>query len=197
MGEQVRSERKSESSLRAPSPYGRSKSPVPRSLAAPKPSPECKSPQPMALYHKARPSGESVREDSDVTIVKEDHLTYGAGKDKPGVVETERERRDVRAAATAELNFRSQEPMSAEQLRNLQLQQQMTLQYYQPFMQGSMSLEMVKNLHVSQLAYLQGMPVDPKLLQKMQPEQQMQFMQLQRQMMLEQEKQVGYHGLDD
>lgn len=192
-GEQIRNERKSETSLRAPSPYGRSKSPVSRPSAVPKPSPERKSPPPLASYHKARSSEDSLREDPDIAIVKEDPLAYGTGKDKAGV-EKERERRD----ASAELHFRSQEPMSAEQLRNLQLQQQLTLQqYYQPFIQSGMSLEMIKNL--SQVAYMQGMPVDPKatlaaqaqLFQSMPPEQQMQLMQLHRQMMLEQEKQVG------
>ena len=148
----------------------------------------------MASYHKARSSEDTLREDPDIAIVKEDPLAYGTGKDKAGVSEKERERRD----AAVELHFRSQEPMSAEQLRNLQLQQQLTLQqYYQPFIQGGMSLEMIKNL--SQMAYMQGMPVDPKatlaaqaqLFQSMPPEQQMQLMQIHRQMMLEQDKQVS------
>ena len=109
---------------------------------------------------------------------------YGTSKDKSGV-EKERERRDTRDTA-AELTFRGQEPMSAEQLRNLQLQQQLTLQqYYQSFMQGGMSLEMIKN--INQLAYMQGMPVDPKATLAAQ---QAQLMQLHREEMLEQEKQV-------
>ena len=156
MSDQMRSERKSDTSMRTPSPYGRSKSPVSRSLAVPKTPPDRKSPQPVASYQKARGSEDSAREDSDVIIVKED-----LAKDKSRL-EKERERRDARDSA-AEQSFRSQEPMSAEQLRNLQLQQQLTLQqqYYQPpFMQGgSMPLEMVKNL--GQLAYLQGI-ADPK-----------------------------------
>ena len=170
MSDQMRSERKSDTSMRTPSPYGRSKSPVSRSLAVPKTPPDRKSPQPVASYLKARGSEDSAREDSDVIIVKED-----LAKDKSRL-EKERERRDARD----EQSFRSQEPMSAEQLRNLQLQQQLTLQqqYYQPFMQGgSMPLEMVKNL--GQLAYLQGI-ADPALAAR--------WMQI----MLEQEKQV--HG---
>lgn len=174
MSDQMRSERKSDTSMRTPSPYGRSKSPVSRSLAVPKTPPDRKSPQPVASYQKARGSEDSAREDSDVIIVKED-----LAKDKSRL-EKERERRDARDSA-AEQSFRSQEPMSAEQLRNLQLQQQLTLQqqYYQPpFMQGgSMPLEMVKNL--GQLAYLQGI-ADPKAALAAQ------WMQ----MMLEQEKQV-------
>lgn len=175
MSDQMRSERKSDTSMRTPSPYGRSKSPVSRSLAVPKTPPDRKSPQPVASYQKARGSEDSARQDSDVIIVKED-----LAKDKSRL-EKERERRDARDSA-AEQSFRSQEPMSAEQFRNLQLQQQLTLQqqYFQPFMQGgSMPLEMVKNL--GQLAYLQGI-ADPKAALAAQW---MQFV-------LEQEKQV--HG---
>ena len=61
----MRSERKSETSMRTPSPYGRSKSPVSRSLAVPKTPPDRKSPQPVASYQKARGSEDSAREDSD------------------------------------------------------------------------------------------------------------------------------------
>ena len=115
-------------------------------------------------------------------IVKEDALPYGAGKDKTGV-EKDRERKDGRDSS-AELNFRSQEPMSAEQLRNLQLQQQLTLQqFYQPLMQGGMPLEMLKATIAAHQA---------ELFQHMHPEQ-MHLMQLHRQMMLEQEKQVSSH----
>ena len=174
MSDQMRSERKSDTSMRTPSPYGRSKSPVSSSVSVPTP-PDRKSPKPVASYQKARGSEDSAREDSDVIIVKED-----LAKDKSRL-EKERERRDARDSA-AEQSFRSQEPMSAEQLRNLQLQQQLTLQqqYFQPFMQGgSMPLEMVKNL--GQLAYLQGI-ADPKAALAAQW---MQFV-------LEQEKQV--HG---
>ena len=173
MSDQMRSERKSDTSMRTPSPYGRSKSPVSRSLAVPKTPPDRKSPQPVASYQKARGSEDSARQDSDVIIVKED-----LAKDKSRL-EKERERRDARDSA-AEQSFRSQEPMSAEQLRNLQLQQQLTLQqqYYQPFMQGGSIPEMVKNL--GQLAYLQGI-ADPKAA-----------FAAQWQIILEQEKQV--HG---
>lgn len=202
MNEPIRTERKNEPLLREPSPYATSKSPVPRLLAVPKPSAEGKSPQQQApstgSYQKAKASDDSSREDSEVIIVKEEPLTHGPPKDKPH----DRERRDVRDTA-AELNYGSQEPISAKQLRNLQLQQQLTLQqYYQPFMQaGGMSLEMMKSL--SHLAYMQGMPVDPKatlaaqaqLFQDMQPEQQMQLLQLHRQMMLEQDKKVCYNFL--
>ncbi|XP_068740742.1 uncharacterized protein [Montipora capricornis] len=198
IGEQTRSERKSETSLRAPSPYGRSKSPVSRSLAAaPKPSPDRKSPQPIALFQKSRVAEETVREETETLRIKQDPPPYSMGKGKGGI-EKEREKRDQRDAAAAEVNFRSQEPMSAEQLRSLQLQQQLTLQhYYQPFLQSGMSLEMLKNLGPP-LEYMSGMPVDPKamlaaqaqMLQTMQPEQQMQMMQLHRQLMLEQDKQA-------
>lgn len=200
INEPIRGERKNETSLREPSAYATSKSPVPRPLAMSKPSPEGKSPQQSAsgtaLYQKARASDDSNRDESEVVIVKEEPLTYNSSKDKT-VAEKERERREIRDTS-AELSYRTQEPFSAEQLRNLQFQQQLTLQqYYQPFMQaGGMSLEMLKSL--SQLAYMQGMPVDPKatlaaqaqLFQNMQPEQQMQLMQLHRQMMSEQEKKV-------
>lgn len=195
MNEPIRTERKNETLLREPSPYATSKSPVPRALTVPKPSAEGKSPQQQApgtgSYQKTKASDNSSREDSEVIIVKEEPLTHGPPKDKP----QDRERRDVRDAG-AELNYGSQEPISARQLQNLQLQQQLTLQqFYQPYMQaGGMSLEMMK----SQLAYMQGMPVDPKaaaaaqaqLFQNMPPEQQMQLLQLHRQMMLEQDKKV-------
>ena len=200
MNEPIRSERKSENLLREASAYATSKSPVPHPLAMSKPSPEGNSPQQSAagtaLHQKSRTADDSIRDDSEVVIVKEEPLTYSSSKDK-AVTEKERERRDIRDT-TADMSYRAQEPISAEQLRNLQFQQQLTLQqYYQPFMQaGGMSMEMLKSL--SQLAYMQGMPVDPKatyaaqaqLFQNMQPEQQMQLMQLHRQMMLEQEKKV-------
>ena len=166
-----------------PSPYGRSKSPVSRPVAIPKPLPERKSPTPTASLQKSRAADESVREDSGVTIVKEEPLTYGTAKDKGGS-EKDRERRDARDVSAAELNFRSQEHMSAEQLRSLQLQQQLTLQQYY-------------HHHLSQLVYMQGMPIDAKVFQNMQPDQQMQMMQLQRQMMLEQDKHVSNDDYDD
>ena len=200
MNEPIRSERKNETLFREASAYATSKSPVPHPLALSKPSTEGNSPQQSAagtaLWQKARASDDSSRDDSEVVIVKEEPLTSSSSKDK-AVAEKERERRDIRDT-TADLSYRTQEPISAEQLRNLQFQQQLTLQqYYQPFMQaGGMPMEMLKSL--SQLAYMQDIPVDPKatfaaqaqLLQNMQPEQQMQLMQLHRQMMLEQEKKV-------
>ena len=151
----------------------------------------------MALFQKARATEESVRDDTDTGRAKEDPLAYGRGKDKR-VVEKDREKRDPRDNSAAELSFRSQEAMSAEQFRSLQLQQQLTLQpyYYQQFLQSGVPLEMLKNLG-PQLEYMPGMHVDAKamlaaqLCQNMQPEQQMQIMQLHRQMALEQEKQVG------
>ncbi|XP_067016180.1 zinc finger protein 608-like isoform X2 [Acropora muricata] len=196
LGEQIRTERKNETSLRVPSPYNRSKSPIALSLGSGrKASPERKSPQPMALFQKARATEDSVREDTDTGRAKEDPLAYGRGKDKR-VVEKDREKRDPRDNSAAELSFRSQEAMSAEQFRSLQLQQQLTLQpyYYQQFLQSGVPLEMLKNLG-PQLEYMPGMHVDAKamlaaqLCQNMQPEQQMQIMQLHRQMALEQEKQ--------
>ena len=201
MNEPIRSERKNETLLREASAYATSKSPVPHPVALSKPSSEGNGPQQSvagtALYQKARASDDSSRDDSEVVIVKEEPLTSSSSRDKV-VAEKERERRDIRDTA-ADLSYRSsQEPISAEQLRNLQFQQQLALQpYYQPFMQGGgMSMEMLKSL--SQLAYMQGIPVDPKatfaaqaqLFQNMQPEQQMHLMQLHRQMMLEQEKKV-------
>ena len=201
MNEPIRSERKNETLTREASTYATSKSPVPRPLVMSKPSPEGKSPQQSApgtvLHVKARASDDNSRDDSEVIIVKEEPLTYSSSKDKT-VAEKEREIREIRDTTT-DLSYRTQEPISAEQLRNLQLQQQLTLhQYYQPpIMQaGGMSLDMLKSL--GQLAYMQGMPVDPKatfaaqaqLFQNMQPEQQVQLMQLHRQMMLEQEKKV-------
>lgn len=175
-----------------PSPYNRSKSPIALSLGSGrKPSPERKSPQPIALFQKARATEESIRDDTDTGRGKEDPLAYGRGKDKR-VVEKDREKRDSRDNSAAELSFLSQEAMSADQFRSLQLQQQLTLQhYYQQVLQGGVPLEMLKNLG-PQLEYIPGMHVDPKamlaaqaqLYQNMQPE-------LHRQMTLEQEKQVG------
>ena len=191
MNEPMKSERKTETVLREPSPYAMSKSPVPRSLTIAKPSPEGKSPQQLASsaasHPKTRASDDSSREDSEIVVVKEDPVAYGSSKDKLPVAEKERGRRDIRETA-AELNFRSHESLSAEQLRNLQFQQQMLQQYYQPFMQagGAMPLEMLKN--PSQLAYMQGMPVDPKAALAAQAQ------LFQNMMMLEQEKQVWFIG---
>ena len=173
MNEPIRSERKNETLLREASPYATSKSPVPHPLAMSKPSLEGNSPQQSAtgtaLHQKSRASDDSSRDDSEVVIVKEEPLTYSSSKDK-AVTEKERERRDIRDPTT---------DISAEQLRNLQLQQQLTLQqYYQPFMQaGSMSMA--------------TFAAQAQLFQNMQPEQHMQLMHLPRQMMLEPEKKVS------
>ena len=193
MNEPIRSERKNETLLREASAYPTSKSPVPHSLAMSKPSPEGNSPRQSAagtaLHQKSRASDDSSRDDSEVVIVKDEPLTYSSSKDK-AVEEKERERRDIRDT-TADLSYRTHEPFSAEQLCNLQFQQQLTLhQYYQA---SGMSMEMLKS--VNQLAYMQGMPVDPnatfaaqaQFFQNMQPEQQL---QLHRQM-LEQETKVS------
>ena len=133
----------------------------------------------MALFQKARATEDSVREDTDTGRAKEDPLAYGRGKDKR-VVEKDREKRDPRDNSAAELSFRSQEAMSAEQFRSLQLQQQLTLQpyYYQQFLQSGVPLEMLKNLGHSwstcRYACDAKAMLAAQLCQNMQPEQQMQ-----------------------
>ena len=177
MNEPIRGERKNETLLREASAYATSKSPAPHPSAMSKPSPEGNSPQQSAtgtaLHQKSRAPDDSSRDDSEVVIVKEEPLTYSSSKDK-AVTEKERERRDIRDL-TADMSYRTQERISAEQLRNLQFQQQLTLQqYYQPFMQaGGMSMA--------------PFAAQAQLFQNMQPEQ---LMQLHRQM-LEQEKKVN------
>ena len=174
MNEPIRSERKNETLLREASAHATSKSPAPHPLAMSKPSSEGNSPQQSAtgtaLHQKSRASDDSIRDDSEVVIVKEEPLTYSSSKDK-AVTEKERERRDIRDP-TADITYRTQERISAEQLRNLQFQQQLTLQQY--YMQaGGMSMA--------------TFAAQAQLFQNMQPEQ---LMQLRRQM-LEQEKKVN------
>ncbi|XP_058947351.2 trichohyalin-like [Pocillopora verrucosa] len=156
--------------LREPSPYSVSKSPIPRSLSTTKPSPEGKSPQQLASgagshLKMMRAPDDSSQEDSEIVIVKEDPVAFGSSKDKMLLTEKERGRRDIRDSAT-ELNFRSQEHLSAEQLRKYQYHQQM-LHFY--------------------LAY--NSAAQAQLLSNMPPEQQM----LYQQMLFEQEKQ-GMHS---
>ena len=171
VNEPMKNERKTEAVLREPSPYSVSKSPIPRSLSTTKPSLEGKSPQQLASgagshLKMMRAPDDSSQEDSEIVIVKEDPVAFGSSKDKMLLTEKERGRRDIRDSAT-ELNFRSQEHLSAEQLRKYQYHQQM-LHFY--------------------LAY--NSAAQAQLLSNMPPEQQM----LYQQMLFEQEKQVSFIG---
>lgn len=161
----MKSERKTETVLRepSPSPYTVSKSPIPRSLTTVKPSPEGKGPQQLASsagshLKMTRASDEGGQEDSEIVIVKEDSVAYSSPKDKMLLTEKERGRRDIRDS-TAEVNFRSHEHLSAEQLRKYHQYEQQVLQFYQ-------------------------------LIANMPPEQQQQI--LYQQMLFEQEKQVRF-----
>ncbi|XP_022805026.1 uncharacterized protein LOC111342243 isoform X2 [Stylophora pistillata] len=137
VNEPMKSERKTEIVLRepSPSPYTVSKSPIPRSLTTVKPSPEGKSPQQLASsagshLKMTRASDEGGQEDSEIVIVKEDSVAYSSPKDKMLLTEKERGRRDIRDS-TAEVNFRSHEHLSAEQLRKYHQYEQQVLQFYQ------------------------------------------------------------------
>ena len=167
VNEPMKNERKTEAVLREPSPYSVSKSPIPRSLSTTKPSPEGKSPQQLASgagshLKMMRAPDDSSQEDSEIVIVKEDPVAFGSSKDKMLLTEKERGRRDIRDSAT-ELNFRSQEHLSAEQWRKYQYQM---LHFY--------------------LAY--NPAAQAQLLSNMPPEQQMPYQQ----MLFEQEKQVSF-----
>ena len=147
------------------------------------------------VHHKATapptesPDVEVRSEDSDVVIVKEDAGPL-VPKDR---VKAERERvRDRERESNSEVYKSHQENLSADQLRNLQLQQQLQIQqlYQAQLVQGGIPLEM------GHLAYLQGIPFDPQAMaaaaqaQLLSPEQ-LQLLEQQRRMIMTSEQEVG------
>ena len=187
--DQIRIDRKSNSSVTEQLPQSHSRSPVPIPLSGTKILHDSEPPQKPSVSTATNQKGRAPENDdgdSEVIVIKQEPAAFAFSKDKPRVVK-EKERRYDRDIAS-DMNFRSQEPLSAEQLRNLQLQQQLNLhQYYQPLIQGGMSLEVLKSFNQF---------IDPKaslaaqlqMLQNMQPEQQQ--LQLHGQRLLEQDREV-------